>query len=135
MARMTFYLRHHWMDQRLKGSDSSKHLKVFGENSKLGLWMPDTFCVSCKSWNLIEPTGDKNLIKVMPDGSVLTSQLVQADVSCSGDLRMFPMDIQNCSIKLESCKLLLSFVRGKKLVAIVICCDKSLRSPNFTQWV
>ncbi|KAJ8014577.1 hypothetical protein DPEC_G00017080 [Dallia pectoralis] len=66
------------------------------------IWKPDLFFANEKGANFHEVTTDNKLLRIFQDGSVLYSIRLTLILSCPMDLKNFPMDIQTCTMQLES---------------------------------
>ncbi|CDQ93287.1 unnamed protein product [Oncorhynchus mykiss] len=96
-----------WRDPRLaysKYPDSSLDLDPSMLDS---IWKPDLFFANEKGANFHDVTTDNKLLRVFKDGTVLYSIRLTLILSCPMDLKNFPMDMQICTMQLESCKCLL----------------------------
>ncbi|XP_066920679.1 glycine receptor subunit alpha-4-like [Clytia hemisphaerica] len=94
------YVIQEWVDARLNGSLDHPIL-LSGEEGR-AIWLPDLFCLSCRSSTLNSPTNGNVLIKVYPNGSIYYSQLAKLHGSCFMKLHYFPFDNQICPLNLSS---------------------------------
>ncbi|KAM9042369.1 glycine receptor subunit alpha-4 isoform 2-T2 [Megaptera novaeangliae] len=100
--RVNVFLRQQWNDPRLayrEYPDDSLDL----DPSMLDLiWKPDLFFANEKGANFHEVTTDNKLLRIFKNGNVLYSIRLTLILSCPMDLKNFPMDIQTCTMQLES---------------------------------
>ncbi|KAJ8013117.1 hypothetical protein DPEC_G00049960 [Dallia pectoralis] len=100
--RVNIFLRQQWRDPRLaysKYPDSSLDLDPSMLDS---IWKPDLFFANEKGANFHDVTTDNKLLRVFKDGTVLYSIRLTLILSCPMDLKNFPMDMQICTMQLES---------------------------------
>ncbi|XP_038862489.1 glycine receptor subunit alpha-2-like [Salvelinus namaycush] len=100
--RVNIFLRQKWRDPRLaysKYPDSSLDLDPSMLDS---IWKPDLFFANEKGANFHDVTTDNKLLRVFKDGTVLYSIRLTLILSCPMDLKNFPMDMQICTMQLES---------------------------------
>lgn len=103
-----FYLRQTWQDPRLAfrtmdtfGFERIKQLTV-GIEYLDKLWKPDTFFPNEKKSYFHTATTHNSFLRIMPDGTVYTSQRLTVTASCPMELQLFPMDTQLCKLEVES---------------------------------
>ncbi|EDO37555.1 predicted protein [Nematostella vectensis] len=98
--RMDFFLRQLWRDPRLKHRfDDTLALS----NTMLDkIWVPDTYFVNSKMSKFHSVTTINKMLSISPDGLVHYNSRVTVKASCAMNLRMFPKDVQNCNIDIES---------------------------------
>ncbi|CAB1454738.1 unnamed protein product [Pleuronectes platessa] len=100
--RVNIFLRQKWNDPRLaysKYPDSSLDLDPSMLDS---IWKPDLFFANEKGANFHDVTTDNKLLRIFKDGTVLYSIRLTLILSCPMDLKNFPMDVQTCTMQLES---------------------------------
>ncbi|XP_018558619.1 glycine receptor subunit alpha-2 isoform X1 [Lates calcarifer] len=100
--RVNIFLRQTWNDPRLaysKYPDSSLDLDPSMLDS---IWKPDLFFANEKGANFHDVTTDNKLLRIFKDGNVLYSIRLTLILSCPMDLKNFPMDVQTCTMQLES---------------------------------
>ncbi|NXT93863.1 GLRA4 protein, partial [Anhinga rufa] len=100
--RVNVFLRQQWNDPRLsyhEYPDDSLDLDPSMLNS---IWKPDLFFANEKGANFHEVTTDNKLLRIFKNGNVLYSIRLTLILSCPMDLKNFPMDIQTCTMQLES---------------------------------
>ncbi|XP_061647300.1 glycine receptor subunit alpha-2 isoform X2 [Phyllopteryx taeniolatus] len=100
--RVNIFLRQKWNDPRLaysKYPDSSLDLDPSMLDS---IWKPDLFFANEKGANFHDVTTDNKLLRIFKNGNVLYSIRLTLILSCPMDLKNFPMDVQTCTMQLES---------------------------------
>ncbi|XP_054888177.1 glycine receptor subunit alpha-2 isoform X2 [Poeciliopsis prolifica] len=108
--RVNIFLRQKWNDPRLaysKYPDSSLDLDPSMLDS---IWKPDLFFANEKGANFHDVTTDNKLLRIFKNGTVLYSIRLTLILSCPMDLKNFPMDVQTCTMQLESCEHLIFFL-------------------------
>ncbi|XP_064637928.1 glycine receptor subunit alpha-2-like [Lineus longissimus] len=98
---INLYFRQRWVDPRLAYDDISTPITL-GYARVNEIWVPDTFFVNEKRSIRHEVTVPNVLLRVHPDGSLLYSQRISLTLSCPMFLVRYPMDMQQCPMKLES---------------------------------
>ncbi|KAM9181248.1 LOW QUALITY PROTEIN: glycine receptor subunit alpha-4-like [Dugong dugon] len=66
------------------------------------IWKPDLFFANEKRANFHEVTTENKLLHIFKNGNVLYSIRLTLILYCQMDLKNFPMDIQTCTMQLES---------------------------------
>ncbi|XP_064928918.1 glycine receptor subunit alpha-2 isoform X10 [Columba livia] len=66
------------------------------------IWKPDLFFANEKGANFHDVTTDNKLLRISKTGKVLYSIRLTLTLSCPMDLKNFPMDVQTCTMQLES---------------------------------
>ncbi|XP_072901675.1 gamma-aminobutyric acid receptor subunit rho-3-like isoform X2 [Hemitrygon akajei] len=99
---MTLYLRHYWKDSRLAFLSSNNKSMTFDGRLVKKIWVPDVFFVHSKRSFIHDTTMENIMLRVYPDGHILYSLRTTVTATCSMDFSNFPLDIQNCSLELES---------------------------------
>merc|ERR1719153_247228 len=101
---MQTYMRQSWYDNRLRfnktdiGRDSFSMDSSFAEN----IWVPDTFFINGKNSYRHAITSPNMFVRLYDDGKVYMSMRLTVRAACVMHLRRFPMDAQNCPLKLAS---------------------------------
>ncbi|KAI6239403.1 Gamma-aminobutyric acid receptor subunit beta [Aphelenchoides fujianensis] len=104
---LDFYLRQTWEDPRLAfgkldlGFAKIKELTV-GVDYLDKLWKPDTFFPNEKKSFFHTATTHNSFLRIDPDGRVFTSQRLTVTATCPMNLKLFPMDTQECKLEIES---------------------------------
>uniref|UniRef100_A0A3Q2QNF1 Glycine receptor, alpha 4a n=1 Tax=Fundulus heteroclitus TaxID=8078 RepID=A0A3Q2QNF1_FUNHE len=102
--RLNVFLRQMWNDPRLAYSEYPDDSLDLDPSMLDSIWKPDLFFANEKGANFHEVTTDNKLLRIFQDGSVLYSIRLTLTLSCPMDLKNFPMDIQTCTMQLESSK-------------------------------
>lgn len=98
--QIDFFFRQSWQDPRLEHS-YPQTLTV--SNSMLEkIWVPDTYFENSKNSHFHAVTVPNKMLKIKPDGTIMYNARISVRASCPMDLRMFPMDIQECNLNIES---------------------------------
>ncbi|GMR59987.1 hypothetical protein PMAYCL1PPCAC_30182, partial [Pristionchus mayeri] len=95
------YLAMGWFDRRLAHNCSYPILvtsKVISDR----IWQPDLYFVNSKFAYLQEVTTPNMMVIVYPDGLVFKSMRIDVTLSCSMELKRFPMDTQRCPVTVQS---------------------------------
>ncbi|KAG7279322.1 hypothetical protein CRUP_019018 [Coryphaenoides rupestris] len=100
--RLNLFLRQKWNDPRLAYSEYPDDSLDLDPSSWTPCWKPDLFFANEKGANFHGVTTDNKLLRIFQDGSVLFSIRLTLILSCPMDLKNFPMDIQTCTMQLES---------------------------------
>ncbi|XP_023184876.1 glycine receptor subunit alpha-4-like [Xiphophorus maculatus] len=100
--RLNVFLRQNWNDPRLAYSEYPDNSLDLDPSMLDSIWKPDLFFANEKGANFHEVTTDNKLLRIFHDGSVLYSIRLTLILSCPMDLKNFPMDIQTCTMQLES---------------------------------
>ncbi|XP_078354682.1 gamma-aminobutyric acid receptor subunit beta-3-like [Oculina patagonica] len=97
---MDIFFRQWWTDPRL-AHNSSTDFNMAGDATKM-IWTPDTFFWNVKAAKYHRVTRENMRIKIHGDGKVYFSTRITFTAQCDMDLRMYPMDIQECPLIIES---------------------------------
>ncbi|CAB1325626.1 unnamed protein product [Coregonus sp. 'balchen'] len=100
--RLNVFLRQKWNDPRLAYQEYPDNSLDLDPSMLDAIWKPDLFFANEKGANFHEVTTDNKLLRIFQDGSVLYSIRLTLILSCPMDLKNFPMDIQTCTMQLES---------------------------------
>ncbi|KAJ0002824.1 hypothetical protein NQD34_007973 [Periophthalmus magnuspinnatus] len=100
--RLNVFLRQKWNDPRLSYREYPDDSLDLDPSMLDSIWKPDLFFANEKGANFHEVTTDNKLLRIFQDGSVLYSIRLTLILSCPMDLKNFPMDIQTCTMQLES---------------------------------
>lgn len=100
---LTMYLHQYWTDERLSWSNEIPidEMTLSGEFSQ-NIWVPDTFLANDKHSFLHEVTERNKMLRISADGKVSYGMRLTSTLSCSMNLRNFPLDNQNCTVEIES---------------------------------
>ncbi|KAG9331133.1 hypothetical protein JZ751_019971 [Albula glossodonta] len=91
-----------WNDPRLAYSEYPDDSLDLDPSMLDSIWKPDLFFANEKGANFHDVTTDNKLLRIFKDGNVLYSIRLTLILSCPMDLKNFPMDVQTCSMQLES---------------------------------
>ncbi|GAU91209.1 hypothetical protein RvY_03511-2 [Ramazzottius varieornatus] len=98
-----FYLTQHWRDPRMRFSENiSKILELHQLRQIKKLWLPDPYIINSKSAYFHEVTLPNRFARITPEGNVTYNSRLTAKLSCNMQLRLYPMDTQECEIYFES---------------------------------
>ncbi|XP_058010590.1 glycine receptor subunit alpha-4-like isoform X3 [Ahaetulla prasina] len=100
--RVNVFLRQHWNDPRLTYWEYPDDSLDLDPSMLDSIWKPDLFFANEKGANFHEVTTDNKLLRIFRNGGVLYSIRLTLILSCPMDLKNFPMDIQTCTMQLES---------------------------------
>lgn len=96
------FLRQSWVDPRLKYTHSEIEKLELGTKMMDFVWIPDTFFVNEKDASFHVVTVPNKLMFLHHDGSIFYSLRISLTFSCYMKLLNFPLDTQNCPIRMES---------------------------------
>ncbi|XP_060156038.1 glycine receptor subunit alpha-3 isoform X3 [Globicephala melas] len=100
--RVNIFLRQKWNDPRLAYSEYPDDSLDLDPSMLDSIWKPDLFFANEKGANFHEVTTDNKLLRIFKNGNVLYSIRLTLTLSCPMDLKNFPMDVQTCTMQLES---------------------------------
>ncbi|KAM9486090.1 glycine receptor subunit alpha-2 isoform 1-T1 [Clarias gariepinus] len=100
--RVNIFLRQTWNDPRLAYSEYPDSSLDLDPSMLDSIWKPDLFFANEKGANFHDVTTDNKLLRIFKDGNVLYSIRLTLILSCPMDLKNFPMDVQTCTMQLES---------------------------------
>ncbi|XP_032628088.1 glycine receptor subunit alpha-4 isoform X1 [Chelonoidis abingdonii] len=100
--RVNVFLRQQWNDPRLAYREYPDDSLDLDPSMLDSIWKPDLFFANEKGANFHEITTDNKLLRIFKNGNVLYSIRLTLILSCPMDLKNFPMDIQTCTMQLES---------------------------------
>ncbi|ETN78354.1 Neurotransmitter-gated ion-channel ligand binding domain protein [Necator americanus] len=95
------YLAMGWFDRRLAHNCTHPILvtsKVIADR----MWHPDLYFVNSKFAYLQEVTTPNLMVIVYPDGLIFKSMRLDVTLSCMMDLKLFPIDYQECPLTIQS---------------------------------
>uniref|UniRef100_A0A0K0DWG0 Gamma-aminobutyric acid receptor subunit beta n=1 Tax=Strongyloides stercoralis TaxID=6248 RepID=A0A0K0DWG0_STRER len=99
------YLRQFWKDTRLafgKYNTMNINSLTIGIDMVKSIWTPDTFFPNEKKSFFHETTSHNSFLRIDKDGNVLRSIRLTVIANCPMNLHTFPLDVQNCSLEIES---------------------------------
>ncbi|XP_016396248.1 glycine receptor subunit alpha-2-like [Sinocyclocheilus rhinocerous] len=100
--RVNIFLRQKWNDPRLAYSEYPDSSLDLDPSMLDSIWKPDLFFANEKGANFHDVTTENKLLRIFKDGTVLYSIRLTLILSCPMDLKNFPMDVQTCTMQLES---------------------------------
>lgn len=95
------YLAMGWFDRRLAHNCTHPILvtsKLIAER----MWYPDLYFVNSKYAYLQEVTTPNLMVIVYPDGLIFKTMRLDVTLSCMMDLKLFPLDYQECPLTIQS---------------------------------
>merc|ERR1711953_1019075 len=105
-----------WNDPRLVYDDFEGKLKYLTMTDTNKVWMPDTFFQNEKLGHFHNIIVPNVYIRIFPTGQVLYSIRISLTLACPMDLKLYPLDRQECEMRIASCKFFLDFLDLKKLL-------------------
>ncbi|XP_014681767.1 PREDICTED: glycine receptor subunit alphaZ1-like isoform X2 [Priapulus caudatus] len=97
------YLRQEWRDERLRHYNERGELYINDQTFRDRLWKPDLFFTNLKKGHFQDITVPNFYLRIKPKtGDIIYSSRLSLTLSCSMQLYSYPMDIQNCSMDMES---------------------------------
>jgi len=105
-VQITF--RQKWTDDRLgyehrlSHGDMKSKIKYLTMTDAKKVWMPDTFFRNEKEGRFHNILVPNVYIRIFPDGGVLYSIRVSLTLACPMDLKLYPLDRQQCSLRVAS---------------------------------
>uniref|UniRef100_A0A674K7M1 Gamma-aminobutyric acid type A receptor subunit beta2 n=1 Tax=Terrapene triunguis TaxID=2587831 RepID=A0A674K7M1_9SAUR len=100
---LTMYFQQAWRDKRLSYNVIPLNLTLDNRVADQ-LWVPDTYFLNDKKSFVHGVTVKNRMIRLHPDGTVLYGLRITTTAACMMDLRRYPLDEQNCTLEIESCK-------------------------------
>ncbi|XP_006813348.1 gamma-aminobutyric acid receptor subunit beta-3-like [Saccoglossus kowalevskii] len=98
---LTMYFRQYWKDERLAYDPRFGNISFDGRMANR-IWVPDTYFVNDKHAFIHDVTVANRMIRFHYDGSVLYGLRITTVLSCMMDLHDYPLDVQNCTLEIES---------------------------------
>ncbi|XP_063413993.1 gamma-aminobutyric acid receptor subunit beta-like [Mytilus trossulus] len=99
---ITIHLNQYWLDDRLSfDSYDVSSMTLTGEFAEK-IWVPDTFFANDKNSFLHDITEKNKMIRLHDNGSVVYGMRFTSTLACMMDLHNYPLDIQNCTVEIES---------------------------------
>uniref|UniRef100_A0AAR2LIX6 Glycine receptor, alpha 4a n=2 Tax=Pygocentrus nattereri TaxID=42514 RepID=A0AAR2LIX6_PYGNA len=129
--RLNVFLRQQWNDPRLAYSEYPDTSLDLDPSMLDSIWKPDLFFANEKGANFHEVTTDNKLLRIFQNGNVLYSIRLTLILSCPMDLKNFPMDIQTCTMQLESFGYTMNDVIFKWLSESPVQVADDLMLPQF----
>ncbi|XP_020915500.1 glycine receptor subunit alphaZ1 [Exaiptasia diaphana] len=97
---LDIFLRQDWIDRRLDHG-LNKTLSL-SHTVMSNVWLPDTYFKNAKQSNFHEVTAKNIMIRIGPLGFVHYNTRITLKAACIMDLRLYPFDVQKCSVLMES---------------------------------
>ena len=116
---ITMDLFQYWNDERLMFGNRNEYLVLVGDFIDR-IWTPDTFIANDKFAYLHEVTETNKMLKIYGNGDIVYGMRFTTTLACMMNLRNYPLDSQNCTVEIESCKIFdtSDFYRIKILIMI-----------------
>ncbi|CAD6190073.1 unnamed protein product [Caenorhabditis auriculariae] len=95
------YLAMGWFDRRL-AHNCTHPILVTSKLIADRMWYPDLYFVNSKFAYLQEVTTPNLMVIVYPDGLIFKSMRLDVTLSCMMDLKLFPLDYQECPLTIQS---------------------------------
>jgi len=97
------FFRQWWRDPRLAhGEDKVFNAALDPRKLGPGIWTPDTYFRNVKSSNYHEISRENMRLRISKEGDIYFSARITLTAQCAMDLRLFPLDTQNCDLIIES---------------------------------
>ncbi|KAL3070837.1 hypothetical protein niasHT_039469 [Heterodera trifolii] len=97
------YLRQFWHDRRLAFTAFKGHNNLtVGIDMVKSIWTPDTFFPNEKKSYFHETTSHNSFLRIDSNGNVIRSIRLTVTANCPMSLHTFPLDVQVCSLEIES---------------------------------
>ncbi|PAA46010.1 hypothetical protein BOX15_Mlig015174g2 [Macrostomum lignano] len=100
---ITMYLNQYWTDNRLAFDirNANKSMTLTGEFASK-IWVPDTFIANDKHSFLHDVTEQNKMVRLYGDGRIIYGMRFTTTLACMMDLHYYPLDVQNCTVEIES---------------------------------
>ncbi|CAI2353229.1 unnamed protein product [Caenorhabditis sp. 36 PRJEB53466] len=95
------YLAMGWFDRRL-AHNCTHPILVTSKFIADRIWYPDLYFVNSKYAYLQEVTTPNLMVVVYPDGLIFKTMRLDVTLSCMMDLKLFPLDYQECPLTIQS---------------------------------
>ncbi|ELU01183.1 hypothetical protein CAPTEDRAFT_144043 [Capitella teleta] len=99
---ITIYLNQYWKDERLAFSDNYDETMTLTGDFAEKIWVPDTFFANDKHSFLHDVTEKNKMVRLHGDGSLVYGMRFTTTLACMMDLHYYPLDVQNCTVEIES---------------------------------
>lgn len=66
------------------------------------IWVPDTFFANDKKSFLHDVTEKNKMVRLHGNGSIAYGMRFTTTLACMMDLHYYPLDVQNCTVEIES---------------------------------
>ncbi|XP_066962466.1 LOW QUALITY PROTEIN: glutamate-gated chloride channel-like [Macrobrachium rosenbergii] len=94
--------REQWLDHRLTFDNMEGRIQYLTLTETDMVWMPDLFFKNEKEGHFHKIILPNLYIRIYPDGGVLYSIRISLTLSCPMDLKLFPLDRQQCQLLMAS---------------------------------
>ncbi|KAK2725911.1 gamma-aminobutyric acid receptor subunit beta-like isoform X1 [Artemia franciscana] len=98
---LTMYLNQYWRDERLAFGKETDVLALPGDFSEK-IWVPDTFLANDKKSYIHDITERNKMIRLHGNGLIEYGMRFTTTLACLMDLHYYPLDVQNCTVEIES---------------------------------
>uniref|UniRef100_A0A1I8HPC1 Gamma-aminobutyric acid receptor subunit beta-like n=1 Tax=Macrostomum lignano TaxID=282301 RepID=A0A1I8HPC1_9PLAT len=100
---ITMYLNQYWTDHRLAFDLASpnRSMTLTGHFASR-IWVPDTFLANDKHSYLHDVTEQNKMVRLYGDGRIVYGMRFTTTLACMMDLHYYPLDVQNCTVEIES---------------------------------
>jgi len=95
------YFRQKWVDPRLAFTEQESPV-IIPHNHMYNIWKPDIFFPNEKTANIHQVMVPNQVINIYPNGTVHYSSRLTLRLACPMMLTHFPMDYQQCNLKISS---------------------------------
>lgn len=129
-VQMTF--RQEWKDDRLSYDNKAQNIDYLILTDAKRIWRPDAFFANEKSGHFHDIVMPNVLIRISPDGSIMYSTRISLRLSCPMDLRYYPMDVQECEIRIGSYAYTTRDIKFEWRAADPVQLSKSMHLPRFS---
>ncbi|XP_019639407.1 PREDICTED: glycine receptor subunit alphaZ1-like isoform X1 [Branchiostoma belcheri] len=126
---VTVFLRQQWNDPRFVYTGFDGNLTLY-DTVIDDVWLPDVFFVNEKAAGFASSTGTSRMMRIHPNGDVLYSTKKTALLACPMNFALYPMDSQECSIKIESFSHTTMDI-NLKWSEVPIVVNEAIRLPEF----
>jgi gamma-aminobutyric acid receptor subunit beta len=99
---ITIYLNQYWKDERLAFSQNHSDCMTLTGDFAEKIWVPDTFFANDKHSFLHDVTEKNKMVRLHGDGYIAYGMRFTTTLACMMDLHYYPLDVQNCTVEIES---------------------------------
>lgn len=131
---VTVLLRQVWEDHRLNYTNMSDLPRLEVDSSRIkNLWVPDLFFSNEKKGAFHDVTLPNRMFHIYKNGTVYYSIRLSLTLSCYMGLERYPMDVQICSMIMESYSysaenVYFTWIQNQEPVVV----DESIEMPQYT---
>uniref|UniRef100_H2XVB8 Uncharacterized protein n=1 Tax=Ciona intestinalis TaxID=7719 RepID=H2XVB8_CIOIN len=99
----TLCLHETWKDERLRFRGTTANQSVVLPSRLVDkLWVPDLYVFGSKSSFIHKTTVDNLVMRLYSDGTIFYIVKITSTVACQMNLHNFPLDVEKCSLRLQS---------------------------------